>query len=327
MTTRMLRWPLAIALLTAATGCGHKSEQQQLDDLRGGLQYRGYRHFSEQGLPIAFAAYQRGGALLETPPAPLTADDICMLHAMLSYTALSANKLLPAIAEADLLERDCAPQGRIIATALRSVAYERKQWPQLAQQSSDSLWKNSADPEGDFATLVMLHVVMAYAAMQDKRWENVVLHVDAIALAVRAPWLGELARAGLDLAEHRYLAGLRRLKRLSENPGVPPEVRAELQTLILHVEAESGDLDSNLVIARILSRFMWQAIKQNGSPVMQQAMQFAEQQAQRFGPEALRLSWHARWTQWWDGLKARWSEDSGSPPSSQAGTAPAAPPA
>ncbi|MEA9674929.1 hypothetical protein ABFU26_13485 [Xanthomonas campestris pv. raphani] len=95
MTTRMLRWPLAVALATVLAGCGQQSEQQQLDALRSGLQYRGYRQFSEHGLPVAFAAYQRGGSLLDTPPEPLTADDIFMLHAMLSYTALPPTNCCP----------------------------------------------------------------------------------------------------------------------------------------------------------------------------------------------------------------------------------------
>ena len=94
---------------------------------------------------------------------------------MLSYTALSANKLLPAIAEADLLERDCGSQGALIATALRSVAFERKHWPQLAQRSSDSLWKHDANPDDTLTTLLMLHVVMAYAAIATSVWSCRVL--------------------------------------------------------------------------------------------------------------------------------------------------------
>ncbi|WP_407466263.1 hypothetical protein [Xanthomonas campestris] len=324
MTTRMLRWPLAVALATVLAGCGQQSEQQQLDALRSGLQYRGYRQFSEHGLPVAFAAYQRGGSLLDTPPEPLTADDICMLHAMLSYTALAANKLLPAIAEADLLERDCGSQGALIATALRSMAFERKHWPQLAQRSSDSLWKHDANPDDTLTTLLMLHVVMAYAAIQDKRWDAAVLHADAIGLAVRAPWLGELARVGQDFAEHRLLEGLRRLKRLSENPNVPPDVRAELQALITRIEAESGDLDSSWVIARILTRFMWQAIEQNAAPATRDLMRFAEQQTSKLGPDALRQGWRARWTRWW--AKAQTFRQDAAPASDKdADAAPAAP--
>lgn len=243
---------------------------------------------------------------------------------MLSYTALSANKLLPAIAEADLLERDCGSQGALIATALRSVAFERKHWPQLAQRSSDSLWKHDANPDDTLTTLLMLHVVMAYAAIQGKRWDAAVLHADAIGLAVRAPWLGELARVGQDFAEHRLLEGLRRLKRLSENPKVPPDVRAELQALITRIEAESGDLDSSWAIARILTRFMWQAIEQNAAPATRDLMRFAEQQTSKLGPDALRQGWRARWTRWWAKAQTFW-QDAAPASDKNADAAPAAP--
>lgn len=174
------------------------------------------------------------------------------------------------------------------------MAFERKHWPQLAQRSSDSLWKHDANPDDTLTTLLMLHVVMAYAAIQDKRWDAAVLHADAIGLAVRAPWLGELARVGQDFAEHRLLEGLRRLKRLSENPNVPPDVRAELQALITRIEAESGDLDSSWVIARILTRFMWQAIEQNAAPATRDLMHFAEQQTSKLGPtRCVRAGAHA----------------------------------
>lgn len=300
------RW-LLVALLATLAGCTEKTEQQQLDALREGLGYRSYRQFSERGVPLAYEGYVRSAQMSGETPPPLTADDLCAVHTLLSYTALSANKLLPAVVEADLLERDCGREGAMIANALRSVAFHRKQWPGLALEASNAAWRDAPDPDRASALIVALHLLMGYAAVTDQHWDQAQVHIDALGVMLQAPWLGELGQAGLELQQQRYLDGLRRLKRVSENPAVPPVIREELQGIIERIEAETGNLDSRLLLAKVLGKALWQAAREHGSPGLQRLLGFAE--TRRWSEAAAATTTDVQG--WWKRFTRRWRRDDG----------------
>ncbi len=319
MATGMWRWCGVLALIAGVAGCGEKSEQQQLDALRGGLAYRGYRQFGDRGLPLAYEGFRRAEQLAGRTSPPLADGDLCGLHMLLSYATLSADKLTPALAESDLIERDCGVQGRQVASALRSVVFLRKQWPGLAQQQSDLAWSSAPDPGVALQQIIALHLVLAYAAANDGRWDHVIVHVDALALTFHMPWLGELGRTGLDFNEQRYVDGLRRLKRLSENPAVPVGVRTQLQDFIATVEADAGDLDSPLLMPRLLGRVLWQVVRDNATPAVSGLLCFAEQQTWVPATDSARSGWRRLLQRWRDSSK----EDQPSDDSARERAAPA----
>lgn len=287
--TRNGRFLVLAALVLALTACGAKSETEQLADLRDGLTYGSYRRASESGLPAALEAYRLGAQLsgkagVAPPELPeLGPADLCIAHLLLAYGALGADKTTIAVAETDIVEaQDCAAFDDLAAASLRSVAFQRLQWPQLAQAESERVW--AAQGEGDFdkspaGQMLALHLGLGYLAVSEKRWDRAQIHADALGQMLRAPWLGKIAAAGVAVQEGRTRDALVALKRISEDPAVPASLRKELAGFIAQAEAKGGDVDSFAFMPRLLTVLAWDAVQAHGPEAMRAATRFADEQA------------------------------------------------
>ncbi|MGO4776901.1 hypothetical protein AB4084_15580, partial [Lysobacter sp. 2RAB21] len=204
-----LRRALSLAVLAIVlSGCGDKSETEQLTDLRDGLAYTNYRRVSENGMPTAIAAYRKGAQWSgQTPPVEFSEADTCVMHVLLAYGALIADKSTIALAESDIVEAgDCAPFDRVAANSLRSVVFRRQEWPQLAQAESDKAWaapKQAGQDKAPAEQVMILHLTLAYLAVSEQRWDRAQLHIDALAQLLRQPWMSDLPRAGIAFKEGR----------------------------------------------------------------------------------------------------------------------------
>lgn len=282
--------PLALAALALAlTACGAKSETEQLADLLDGLTYTNYRRVSENGLPAALEAYRFGAQLSgRAGMAPsdlpkLGPADLCIAHLLLAYGALGADKTTIAVAETDIVEaQDCAAFDDLAAASLRSVAFQRLQWPQLAQAESEKVWRAQGDTafeKGPAGQMLALHLGLGYLAVSEKRWDRAQIHADALGQMLRAPWLGKIAGAGVAVQEGRTRDALVALKRLSEDTSVPADLRKELSGFIAQAEAKGGDVDSFAFMPRLLTVLAWDAVQAHGPEAMRAATRFADEQA------------------------------------------------
>lgn len=281
------RWLVPAAALLLLAACGEKTEQQQLDALRDSVSYTQYRRLSQHGLPASYNAWREGMRLAgsKEPTPELTPDTECMIHGLLGYSALSADRTLIAIAESDIVDAlPACPQYAQISAALRSVAFHRREWPQLADQQSEFAINGGkaldAQQTNDaLMRMLIVHAALGYKAISDKRWDRAQIHIDAIALSLKQPWLSELGRAGLAINNGDVREGLVLLKRLSENPQVPQDVRTYLGGLIAQVEADTGNVDSSLWMAKVFARIVWGEIKRHGPEGLAGLMAFVDQQS------------------------------------------------
>lgn len=338
--TRTGRRIALAALAFALTACGAKSESEQLADLRDGLTYSQYRRVSENGLPAALQAYRLGAQLsdkagLAPPDLPkLGPADLCIAHLLLAYAALGADKTTIAVAETDIVEaQDCAAFDDLAAASLRSVAFQRLQWPQLAQQESEKVWaaQNNTDVEfgkGPAGQMLALHLGLGYLAVSEKRWDRAQIHADALGQMLRAPWLGKVAAVGVAVQEGRTHDALIALKRLSEDPSVPDGLRKELAARIAQVEAKGGDVDSFAFMPRLATTLAWEAVKAHGPEAMQAATRFADEQALKPMAESVHKGvGQAGETAggWWRKAREAWSSsgapETGAAPADEAGQA------
>lgn len=303
-TRHHTRLALALGLLLIAAGCGKKTEQQQLDALRHGVSYRGYHALSERGLVPALDSYRRSMELAgEKAPPPFTPADICIARMMLAYTALSANRQLPALAESDILQAQCPDNAsQQAAGALRAVAFQRYEWPGLAQQENDKAWAQTLATDEGISMAITLQVVMIYAAIQDQRWDRALVHLDSLAITFKQPWLSQIGRVGLAFQERRYQEGLQQLKQISQDPATPAFIRDEISPYIVTIEANAGDLDSRLFMPKLVSRLLWRVLQEQGGPALANATHFAEKQLWQPAQETAVGGWRgmlAKAKQWW----------------------------
>lgn len=290
-----------VALLLAAGGCAKKSEAEQLAALREGFTYKRYQQVSGTGLPTALEAYRKASELSGKPVEPFTAEELCVARTLLAYSALTFDKQTLVIAESDLIDRNgCDALTRHAAQSLRVVVFQRRSWHGLAHEHSQVDPAGLGDARKDaMARLAALHLVLIYTGAMDKRWDRVVLQVEGLAALIGTPWLGEIGNACLDIHEGRTRDGLRRIKRLSENPHVPEQVRTELATAIAAFEAEAGNLDDSMT--RLLLRMVWLAIRDHGPERLRMLAGFVEDNAWNrlaSAPDDLRAGLSERWRRW-----------------------------
>lgn len=278
----------SIGLCLLAACSNNKSELEQLAELRQGLVYRHYRALSENGLRPGLVSLDKAlvwaGSVkpeLKTAPLEFTSDDLCVARLMLSYSALSTGKTTPALAEADITSDGPCPQ--LIsagASTLRAIIFQRSNWPGLAKQEQDAALKlipPNAKGMSAEEQLTVFHTLMLITHMQDGKPEQAVVHLDAIALLLKEPWLGKIGRAALTLKQGDLTGGLRELKRLSEDPSTPPEIRELLANEIAKLEASTGSVDSSLFQVRLLTLLMRHALKDH-SPKYAIMIAYADKQ-------------------------------------------------
>lgn len=284
-----------VALLTLAlAACGSKSETEQLAKLREGITYTQYRRLSENGLPGGLTAYQKGlkwtgenwasnNPAADLPKGEFSEADLCVVHVLMAYGALIANKNTIALAESDIVEsQSCSPFNRAAATSLRAVVFQREQWPGLAKLEGEKAWalpKQAGEDLPPAEHMVVLHAALAYFAASEQEWERAQVHFDALGHLLGQPWFAQLPPVGIAFKEGRTRDGLSALKKLSADPTAPAEVRKELVALIAKVEAKGGDVDSAIFMPRLVATLTWEMIAAEGPQLLRTATGFAEEQA------------------------------------------------
>ena len=279
-----MRWiPLTIALVLLA-GCGAPpTEAERLQEIRGAFAYSQYHAASRVGVPLALRGYVTGDALLakaqrrpvSQPPTPVELMKLeCMGRVLLAYGAVAGNKNTVALAETDIAaQRGCDPLLTAMAVSLRGVTYSRLELPQLASAESQRGVQQLAgfDPSAQadaLGEMVMLHVVLAYALMQDGHPELAGVHIEAVGLLLKAPWLNELYDIGMAGKIQGPQEVMVRLKRLRNNPDVPASVRVELAEIIASVEADYGSVESRLFLPRLFAGVLWELLAERGPEAM-----------------------------------------------------------
>lgn len=284
-----------VALLTfALAACGSKSETEQLAELREGIAYTQYRRLSENGLPGGLAAYQKGlqwtgenwaskNPVADLPKGDFSEADLCVVHVLMAYGALIANKNTIALAESDIVEgQSCSAFNRAAATSLRAVVFQREQWPGLAKLEGQKAWalpKQAGEDLPPAEHMLVLHAALAYFAASEQEWERAQVHFDALGHLLGQPWFAQIPPVGIAFKEGRTRDGLSALKKLSVDPSAPAEVRKELVALIAKVEAKGGDVDSAIFMPRLVATLTWEMIAAEGPQLLRTATGFAEEQA------------------------------------------------
>lgn len=267
---KLMLVPAIIAGSLLMTACSKKPETEELAAMRDSFTYSKYLLLSDRGLALGLKAYQKGVVLSGKEKMPeITHQDICLARSLLAYGALVTNKNTIALAETDLIDKnDCGVLMRGAAGSLRAVVYHREEWPQLAKeetQKSQSLLSSVSDEETAETQLVVFHLALGSNAVMGKDYKTAQVHADALALLLKAPWLGKAAQAGINFKTGNVTDAVRDVKRLSEDPGVPADIRGELAKAIQAIENKTGNVDAPAFMARVLLMGVWDIASEQSS--------------------------------------------------------------
>lgn len=265
------------------TGCSKKSETEQLAEMRDSFTYSKYALLSENGLALGLKAYQEGVTLSGQEEMPkITAQDVCLARTLLAYGALISDKNTVALAESDLIDKaNCDLVMRGAAGSLRAVIFHREKWPGLAAeetQKSQTLLTTSSDKETAETQLMAFHLALGTNAVMNEDYKRAQVHADALALLMKSPWLSKLAQTTIHFKKGNVTDGLRDVKRLSEDPSVPAEIRGELARGIQEIEAKTGSVDAPAFMTRVLIRGVWDIATEQTSGSLAKVSGFVKSQ-------------------------------------------------
>jgi len=286
---KMMKKKSVLVLLTVVVGCfgitacSKKTETEQLAEMRDTFTYSKYSLLSSKGLSLGLKGYQKGVELSGKTEMPaITQNEVCVARTLLAYGALISDKNTIALAESDLIDQEnCDVFMRGAAGSLRGVIFHREKWPTLADQEtkkSQAMLANMSNQADAEAQMIALHLALGSNAVMQKDYERAQVHVDGLALLLGTPWLGKLSQASIHLKEGNLTESVRILKRLSEDPSVPDEIRNELVKGIKEIESKTGNVDSPAFMTRVLMRGIWDAATEKSAGALAQVSGFVKSQ-------------------------------------------------
>lgn len=282
-----MRFGLTMVLFVGCSllsACSKKTEVEQLAGKRNSFAYSNYHRLSSHGLTLGIKAYQKSVLVSGARELPeFTSSDICFTRALLAYGALTTDKNIIALVEADLIDEEkCEPILRGVASSIRGVIYSRENWPNLAIQeteNSEQIFAGFSDKEHSESKLISLHVALATNAVLDKDYATAQTHADALGLILKLPWLSELSHCALLFQRGNLTDGMRETKKLSQNPSAPPILREKLSAFISAVEHKTGNVDAPAFMLRLVSITLLDMVAERSSGAIARASEFVRFQS------------------------------------------------
>ncbi|MBI3230243.1 MAG: hypothetical protein HYZ45_08745 [Burkholderiales bacterium] len=273
---KFARPAVAILLTTLVSACGEKSEEQQLAEMRSSVVYSQYRLLSENGMRIGLNTLEKSLILAGeikpdagVPHHSFSEEEVCVARLLLAYSAVTAEKNTVALAETDIVSDGKCPQlMKSGAGTIRSVIFQHEKWPNLAASENDKAMKllpAKIDGKDSQEKIAVFHILMVISAFKSGDMDRARLHVDAIALMWKKPWISAVALSAIQVKQGNFAEATRSLKRVTEDPSTPPKFREALREHIAVIEAKTGNVDSTGFAAKLLALMVWEALKQSSS--------------------------------------------------------------
>lgn len=250
---------LSLLVLGFMQSCNKSNtEQKQLQKLKKSFTYKSYSKLSKTSLPVLIKSYnisQSGDS------ADIAVEDARLL---IGYSWAISGKPAFAIAEADIIKDKCKDNTTLmLASSLLAIAYYEKEWTKLAHAESE--YANTLinkNPESKLQIKMLLyHLLLGSYCMYEKDYSAAKFHFAGLALLTGIKWPYSIVEAIDDIEKGNVQQGLIKIKKLSKDESVPPEVRIALSKSIAIVEKNTGDVNSKLFWTKIISKTIFSEMK------------------------------------------------------------------
>ncbi len=250
---------IAILLVVNFSACKKKSEQKQYESVLSSFKYKTYKKVSKTVIPPLILAQN-----LNKNDSIIVSEEIVRLL-LGYYWAISGNTTF-AFAEGNIT-KDFSKDVNFIALShmLIAVGMYEKGWKNLAHEESnkgvDILNKT---PNGKYTKIELtgFHFILGSLSIYEKNFDAARFHFAGFAALTGFNWTYTLVDAMGEIDKGNYQTGLQKIKKLSDDPSVPEEIRTTLKTTIAEVEKTTGDVDSALFWPRAVSEIIYRQLKE-----------------------------------------------------------------
>ncbi len=261
---------LMLAVLFVLGGplaCKKKTEREQYEELKGSFKYRTYRALSEKMIPRAVKTYN-DQRLKDQQPLD---EDVVRL--LLAYGWAVTQRSAFAVAEGSLvMEKSRTPEMRFLGQAVLAVALYENGWKDLGYeeaQKSHALLNQSPSLKDTEMMVMTFHLLMASLSVYQDNPRAARFHFAGFSNITRIHWPYQVFDALVDIKQKDIRGGLVKLKKMTEDPTVPPEVQTVIREGIVKVEKDFGPVDSRLFWPRAVSAILFRQLKDAGSASVQ----------------------------------------------------------
>lgn len=252
----------AMAILLLFAGCGGKKTERELyEEVRSSFKYKTYKALSSN-VKIEMVTAQ--GVTFHATP-----ENEMYMRLLLGYSWAVMKKDAFAFAEADIVaEKSKRPQEKFMAHSINAIVMYENGWRELAKEESDlangAINKSPGNDTIRFQVAVF-HLIMGSLSIKDKNFDAARFHFAGFGQATNIHWPYQLVDAMADIEKGDVQTGLKKIKKMSQDPSVPAELRVALADMIEDVEKNTGgDVDSSLFWPRAISGILIDQLKKSG---------------------------------------------------------------
>ena len=222
---------------------GKKTERELYEEVRSSFKYKTYKAVSEK------LTYD----LVALPNLPVEAnkENEMIMRLLLGYSWGITKKDAFAFAESDIVsEKSTISSEKFLAHSINSIVMYENGWTELAKE--ESILANGAvnqNPEDSSVKLqaAVFHLIMGSLTLKDKNYTAARFHFAGFGQVTGINWPYQIVDAIADIEAGDIQKGLQKIKRISQDPSVPPEIRLILSDAITEVEKNTGgNVDSKL---------------------------------------------------------------------------------
>ncbi|RAW00429.1 hypothetical protein [Pseudochryseolinea flava] len=261
---------LFIFLLLIACG-GEKTEHEQYEDATSGIRYNTYKTASRVTLKTSVEAYNLANADSNKIQEPY-------LHLLLGYGWTISGKPTLAFAEADIVEEDKDAKLVYLAQSLRSITMYQAGWPGIAKEEAIKAKEKVAKTPNTNVTYeaAVFYLLMGTVFVKEKDFEQAKFFWAGFATETDIHWPYQLCDAAADLNAGRIQQGLQKVKVISQDPAVPPILRAALAAEISKIEIHAGgDVDSSMFWPKLIAGLIWEELKNSSDATLRKIANMA----------------------------------------------------
>lgn len=263
--------PLLFLVILLLPSCGkEKTERELYEEVRSSFKYKTYKALSEK---LTYDMIQVQGV-----PMKAKEGDELYMRLLLGYNWAIAKKDAFAFAESDIVnDRTKKPSEKFLAHSINAITMYENGWLELAKE--ESALANSAvnkSPGNDTirTQVAIFHLIMGTLSIKDKNFDAARFHFAGFGQVTNIHWPHHLVDAMADIQNGDVQTGLKKLKRMAEDPAVPAEIRIILANGIAEVEKNTGgDVDSSLFWPRAISGILLDQLKNSGIKELENAGQ------------------------------------------------------
>lgn len=278
------RFPLALlCAMILLTACGkEKTEQEKYLDLQASLKYKAYKAITSNALPPALKLYN------QQRQASLPKVDEGLVRLLLGYGWAISQKPALAMAEGNLVTASDTDTEiyRLLGHSVIAIAMYEKGWKQIARTESskavDILKKESGRKNAE-ETLMVAHLLLGTVSIYEKNYKAARFHFAGFSAVTKIDWPYTAVDALADIAEGQVQQGLTKLKKMTRDESLPPEVRKAIAEGITRIESEAGPVDSRLFWPRLISRLAYKELKRVANPAINSLMRIVYEIGSKVG--------------------------------------------